>query len=90
MSDPTNEQPSAEELRADIERTREDLAQTVDALTDRLDVKARAQARAGEIKASAQAHAEEIVHDPRSRYVGIGLAVVAVAAVAMVLWKRKR
>ena len=70
---------SPEELRADIERTREELAGTVDALTRRLDVKGRAQARA-----------QEIVHDPRSTYVGIGVAVAAVAVLALVVWRRKR
>jgi Protein of unknown function (DUF3618) len=34
--------PQVEEIRADIERTREELADTVDALTARLDVKTRA------------------------------------------------
>jgi len=70
---------SAEALRADIERTRTELAGTVDALSQRLDVKARAQARA-----------EEIVHDPRSTYVGIGAAVAAVAVIALIVWRKKR
>jgi len=81
MTDPRdNATPhSSDELRADIERTRVELANTVDALTDRLDVKARAEARA-----------EEIIRDPRSRNVGIGIAVAAVAVVAVVIWRKKR
>jgi hypothetical protein len=34
--------PQVEQIQADIERTREELAETVDALTARLDVKTRA------------------------------------------------
>jgi len=80
MSDPHGSGPqNAEELRADIERTRAELADTVDALTGRLDVKARAQARA-----------EEIAHDPRSRNIGIGVALAAVAVVALMVWRKKR
>jgi hypothetical protein len=37
-----------DEIKADIEQTRAQLADTVDALTDRLDVKARATERAHE------------------------------------------
>lgn len=41
----TGEKPSVDELRADVERTREELAETVDALGARLDIKARTRAR---------------------------------------------
>lgn len=81
MSDPhggaTPQDP--DQLRADIERTRAELADTVDALTERLDVKSRAQARV-----------EEIAHDPRARNVGIGVAVAAAAAIALMVWRKRR
>ncbi len=40
-----NEKPSVAELQADIEQTREQLGETVDALTAKLDVKTRAKDR---------------------------------------------
>jgi uncharacterized protein YjbJ (UPF0337 family) len=47
----TDDQPSAEEIRTGIEQTRAELADTVDALTDKLNVKARAGDKVGEAKA---------------------------------------
>ena len=88
MSDPNDATPQTtpqrtpqtpDELRADIERTRAELADTVESLTARLDVKARAQARA-----------DELAHDPRARAVGIGIAVAAALTVALVIWRRRR
>ncbi|MBB1029506.1 DUF3618 domain-containing protein [Dietzia sp. SLG310A2-38A2] len=43
-------QASAEEVEADIARTREELAHTVDELTRKLDVKAQAQHKKQEVK----------------------------------------
>lgn len=53
---------SAEEVEADIARTREELADTVDALTQKLDVKAQAQNKAYELKdrAGEQVHAARV------------------------------
>ena len=44
MTEPTST-PSPEELRDEIEQTRSEMAQTVDALTTKLDVKAQARQR---------------------------------------------
>lgn len=81
MSNPHNgtTPQTVDEVRADIARTRDELAQTVEELGHRLDVKGRAQARA-----------DEIIHDPRTTYVGIGAAVAAVAVVALLIWRKKR
>lgn len=49
MSD--SDQAGAEEIRTDIEQTRAELADTVDALTDKLNVRARAGDKVGEAKA---------------------------------------
>lgn len=46
----SDQKPDVAQLQADIERTREDLAQTVDALTDKLDVKARTRRRVSETR----------------------------------------
>lgn len=49
-----------DEIKADIEHTRAQLAGTVDALTDRLDVKARATERAHELGHRAAEKAEQV------------------------------
>ena len=65
-----------EELERQIEQQREDLAQTVDALQAKLDVKAQAQRKAQEI---------------RRHPAWIGGTVVAVVAIgALVVWRRRR
>jgi chromosome segregation ATPase len=47
--------PDVEQLQADIEHTREELAETVEALTAKLDVKSRARDRLDDTKARARA-----------------------------------
>jgi cell division septum initiation protein DivIVA len=49
-----------EELRRRIEQTREDLGETVSALSDKTDVKAQASAKADELKEKAQEKAHEV------------------------------
>jgi Protein of unknown function (DUF3618) len=52
---PAQPEPSEkEEIRAEIEHTREDLGETISALSAKTDVKARASARADEFKRQAQ------------------------------------
>lgn len=48
-----------EEIEADIAATRARLADNVDALADKVDVKARAQDKVEDVKVAAQARAEE-------------------------------
>ncbi|MFD8735971.1 DUF3618 domain-containing protein [Streptomyces sp. NPDC059618] len=52
--------PGPDHLREQIEQTRHDLGQTVQALADKTDVKARAQHRAGELKEQAVDKADEV------------------------------
>lgn len=64
------------ELQADIDHTREHLGETVDALADKLDVKA---------------HAAEAFDDIKRRPVlPVAAAALGAAVVAVVLWRRKR
>jgi hypothetical protein len=51
--------PNQEEIKQEIERTREHLGETVEALAAKADVKARAQAKAADVKAQAQAKAAD-------------------------------
>ncbi|WP_326784434.1 DUF3618 domain-containing protein [Streptomyces sp. NBC_00659] len=52
--------PSPEQLREQVERTRHELGQTVQALADKTDVKARAQQKAGKLKEQAVVKADEL------------------------------
>jgi len=57
---------SPEELRQDIEQTREELGDTVEALAHKTDVKAQARERIDTIKETAQQKREEFVSKARS------------------------
>jgi hypothetical protein len=59
MSDETT--TGADEIREEIDRTRADLAQTVDALHDKLDVKARAKTKAHDVSASVSTTATKLM-----------------------------
>ena len=61
MTEPTPpaKDASMEEIEADIAATRARLADNVDALADKVDVKARAQDKVEDVKVAAQARAEE-------------------------------
>jgi ElaB/YqjD/DUF883 family membrane-anchored ribosome-binding protein len=56
---PVDEPRSPAQIQADIERTREEVGDTVEALAAKTDVKARAQERVDEIKANVHAKADE-------------------------------
>lgn len=82
-----------EELEADMAATRARLAEKVDALADKVDVKARAQDKVEDVKVAAQARAEEGKEkvlagsrDVADRYQGLSRpAQVAVAVAPVVL-----
>jgi hypothetical protein len=61
MADTTaNEQRSPEEIRRDIEATRGELGDTVEALAAKADVKAQAKDKAEDVKAQAKDKADEL------------------------------
>lgn len=71
---------STDELEANIERTREELGQTVDALSQKLDVKAQARLRVEKVKGR-----------PKAVAVAGGGLVVALGTIgAVVMWGRRR
>lgn len=74
----------AEQLEADIERQRDELATTVDALQARLDVKARAKDKVAEVRDRATTDQGR----PRPEVVVGALAVVA-AVVGLVVLRRR-
>ena len=71
-----------EEIEADIARQREELAATVTQLHARLDVKARAGARAAELRARAT------TPDGKPRPELATAAVALVVVTVLVLWRR--
>lgn len=74
-----------EEIQADIDRQREQLAQTVDALSHKLDVKSQAQAKVARIRDGATTDSGK----PRPELVAVSVAGVA-AVVALIWWRRRR
>jgi uncharacterized protein YdbL (DUF1318 family) len=59
MSD-TSDTRTPEEIRADIDQTREEVGDTVEALAAKTDVKAQARERVEEIKGNVRAKADEV------------------------------
>ncbi len=88
----TDETPAttADEVRAEIDQTRTDLAQTVDALQDKLDVKAQAKTKVQEAldkSAAALGPAAEKAKPYRSQ---IGAGAAAFLFLVMLVRRRKR
>ena len=75
---------SPEQIQADIEQQREQLAETVDALTAKLDVKAQASAKVEEVKHRATTDSGK----PRPEVLAAGAA--ALVAVGLLVWWRRR
>jgi cell division septum initiation protein DivIVA len=59
------------DLEARIEQTREELAETVEALTQRADVKGRAKAKAAEATQEAKARAAALAQDAKVKAAGL-------------------
>jgi len=75
---------SPDAIEADIERQREELAATVSALQDRLDVKSRAKEKAAELKDRATTDTGK----PRPELAALAVAAV-VGVVGLVVWRRR-
>ena len=90
---PSEPPPDAgiEELQADIERTRQELGETVGALTEKLDVKGRAQHKVEETR-DELAHRTAELGDRARRHPAVpaGILVAVVAAVGLTVWIRRR
>ena len=79
---------SPEELEAQIEEQREQLAGTIDALAAKLDVKTQAQAKVTEAKETAKQRTTTPEGKPRPELLAAGAALVVV--VVAIVWWRKR
>lgn len=87
--------PSAgiEDIEADIEQTRAELGQTVQALSSKLDVKERTKQKAADTKERVVEKADTLRHtatDNPSRTVPIAVAAVLALLAGIVIWRRRR
>jgi hypothetical protein len=83
-----------EEIQADIEQQREQLAQTVDQLGHKLDVKAQGKAKVEDVKAQTQAKLAEArelstTDEGKPRPEVLGAAAAVLVGVAMIIWLRR-
>lgn len=85
MSENTN--PDIGELRADIEQTREELAQTVDQLTAKLDVKHRVHERITEVQD--QMTGPDGRPTTQTWSIAGGAIAVVLTLVALKIWRRR-
>jgi hypothetical protein len=86
---------TAEELREEIEQTRQRLGETVDELAAKTDVKARAQAKVAEAKALTRAKAAEVSGRVRrsplvQRRWPVALAAGVLIAGSVAIWRWKK
>jgi hypothetical protein len=86
MTDTTPKSP--DEIRDEIERTRADLAQTVDSLSAKLDVKAQAKQRVDDLRVTVTEKAKQ-AQPYRTQILG-ATAGLAVLLVAVRLRRRRR
>jgi hypothetical protein len=77
----SEEGKTPEQIRADIERARGELGETVAALADKTDVKKHAKEKTDELKGQATSKAQENA---------VPLAVAGVVIVLFLLWRRLR
>jgi ElaB/YqjD/DUF883 family membrane-anchored ribosome-binding protein len=72
------EKRDPDELRRDIERTRSELGDTVEALAEKANVKAQVSAKADDVKAQVSAKADDLTRTAEQRpipAIGVALAV---------------
>jgi MYXO-CTERM domain-containing protein len=84
-----------EEIQADIERQREQLAETVDQLGHKLDVKAQTKAKVEDVKVQTKAKVADVkdlstTDDGKPRPEVIGIAAAVVLGVTLLVWLRRR
>lgn len=81
-----------DEIQSDIEQTRKELGNTVNALTAKADISGRAKAKVSDTQAeiAEKAHAAQAAVRESPVPVGAVLAAVGIAVVAALLWRRRR
>ena len=84
-----------EEIQADIERQREQLAETVDQLGHKLDVKANTKAKVDDVKVQTMAKVHDVkerstTDDGKPRPEVLGAAAALLSGLALIIWLRRR
>jgi hypothetical protein len=83
-----------DDIQADIEQTRNELGQTVGALSDKLDVKGRAKEKATETKEQFVEKADTLRHtvtdNPKRTVPVAAVVLIGALAVGIVVWRRRR
>lgn len=80
-----------DDLQADIERTRAELGETVGALSDKLDVKGRAQQKVADTKQAVAQRSHDALDTAKAKpAVPVGVVVAAAAALGLLIWLRRR
>jgi ferritin-like metal-binding protein YciE len=80
-----------EDLKADIEQTRSELGDTVSALSDKFDVKARAEQKVADTREAVAQRSHHVVEAAKAKpAIPVGFLVAAAAAVGLVIWLRRR
>jgi hypothetical protein len=82
------------QLRADIERTRQQLGETADALAAKADVRAQAKQKANQLKNQAAARANQVKEQAAGGWLSspsalATAAAVVFAAIAIAAWRRR-
>ena len=93
--DPAEPGPDAgiDDIEADIEHTRKELGETVEALSAKLDVKQRAKDKAAETRARVvdTTHSVgRVATQPRVTAPVIGLVLLGALGAGIVIWRRRR
>ncbi|GAT09743.1 hypothetical protein AU197_14380 [Mycobacterium sp. IS-1590] len=82
-----------DDIQADIEQTRHELGETVEALQAKLDVKTRAKEKVDETKERVAEKADTLRHtatDNPKQTVPVAAIVAILAVVGIIVWRRRR
>jgi hypothetical protein len=80
-----------DELQADIDRTRRELGETVSALADKADVKARVHDKAVETREAAVQKAHQVQETvKRNPAIDAGVLAAVAVGIGLVIWVRRR
>jgi Protein of unknown function (DUF3618) len=87
---PVTGEKSPDEIRAEIDETRGELGDTVEALAAKTDVKARAEDRVNEAKAEVKARTPDSAQDLVAKVRANPLPLVGAGALAFAYWLGRR
>jgi hypothetical protein len=97
MANPSRPEPGPDagidDIQADIEQTRNELGQTVEALSAKLDVKERTKEKAAETKQRVVERADTLKHtatdNPKRTVPVVAVVLIGALAIGIVVWKRR-